>query len=362
MNGYFDLRAALAPVWQGNCIQNESLLFTPDPISGEIRPCRLLCRPEKLLRVCSADFRTEYLPEVDYRLEDGCIVRLPGSRMPCFSYDEYFLPQAAEIPIASVSCPGRFVRYEPNGAAVLQRQVCVSYLYSGDCPIQPPPSQLPLLPHTAQTLREGRPLTVLFYGDSFMEGCDASGRTGLAPYLPPLDWLVTMALADAYRHPSIRRINTAVGGTTSRWGLEQAKDRLAAYAPELAVIRFGMNDSGAGIEPEEYIRNLRGILAAGRQANAQMEFLLLASETPNPDCEGWTRFQRAYEQPLRELVRETPGCGFVSIAAPFDAASAAKGYPSLSANLVNHPNDFMIRVYAASIVQALLDAGTELVQ
>ena len=48
--------------------------------------------------------------------------------------------------------------------------------------------------------------------------------------------------------------------------------------------------------------------------------------------------------------------------APFDAASAAKGYPSLSANLVNHPNDFMIRVYAASIVQALLDAGTELVQ
>ena len=37
-------------------------------------------------------------------------------------------------------------------------------------------------------------------------------------------------------------------------------------------------------------------------------------------------------------------------------------YPSLSANLVNHPNDFMIRVYAASIVQALLDAGTELVQ
>lgn len=263
---------------------------------------------------------------------------------------------------AATSCPGRFVRYDPSGAEVLRRQVCVSYTHRGPCPIQPPVSQLPLLPHTAQALREGRPLTVLFYGDSFMEGCDASGRTGLAPYLPPLDWLVTMALADAYRHPSIRRINTAVGGTTSRWGLEQAKDRLAAYAPELAVIRFGMNDSGAGIEPEEYIRNLRGILAAGRQANAQMEFLLLASETPNPDCEGWTRFQRAYEQPLRELVRETPGCGFVSIAAPFDAASAAKGYPSLSANLVNHPNDFMIRVYAASIVQALLDAGTELVQ
>ena len=362
MNGYFDLRAALAPVWQGNCIQNESLLFTPDPISGEIRPCRLLCRPEKLLRVCSADFRTEYLPEADYRMEDGCIVRLPGSRMPCFSYDEYFLPQAAEIPIASMSCPGRFVRYEPNGVAVLQRQVCVSYLYSGDCPIQPPPSQLPLRPHTARALREKEPLTVLFYGDSFMEGCDASGRTGVAPYLPPLDQLVTMALADAYDHPAIRRINTALGGTTSSWGLEQADARLGAYAPDLAVIRFGMNDSGAGISPEAYIQNLRGILDAGRRANAQMEFLLLASETPNPDCAGWTRFQRAYEQPLRELVRQTCGCGFVSIAAPFDAAAAVKGYPSLSANLVNHPNDFMIRVYAASIVQSLLDDGATIVR
>lgn len=246
MNGYFDLKMALAPVWQGDIIRNESLLFTPDPVTGETRPCRLLCAPETILRVCSADLRMEYLPDVDYRVENGCIVRLPEGRLPFFSYDEYFLPQPAEIPIASVSCPGRFVRYDPSGAEVLRRQVCVSYTHRGPCPIQPPVSQLPLLPHTAQTLREGRPLTVLFYGDSFMEGCDASGRTGLAPYLPPLDWLVTMALADAYRHPSIRRINTAVGGTTSRWGLEQAKDRLAAYAPELAVIRFGMNDSAPG--------------------------------------------------------------------------------------------------------------------
>ena len=112
MNGYFDLKMALAPVWQGDIIRNESLLFTPDPVTGETRPCRLLCAPETILRVCSADLRTEYLPDVDYRVENGCIVRLPEGRLPFFSYDEYFLPQPAEIPIASVSCPGRFVRYE----------------------------------------------------------------------------------------------------------------------------------------------------------------------------------------------------------------------------------------------------------
>ena len=59
MNGYFDLKMALAPVWQGDTIRNESLLFTPDPVTGETRPCRLLCAPETILRVCSADLRTE---------------------------------------------------------------------------------------------------------------------------------------------------------------------------------------------------------------------------------------------------------------------------------------------------------------
>ena len=34
MNGYFDLKMALAPVWQGDTIRNESLLFTPES-SGE---------------------------------------------------------------------------------------------------------------------------------------------------------------------------------------------------------------------------------------------------------------------------------------------------------------------------------------
>ena len=132
MNGYFDLKMALAPVWQGDIIRNESLLFTPDPVTGETRPCRLLCAPETILRVCSADLRTEYLPDVDYRVENGCIVRLPEGRLPFFSYDEYFLPQPAEIPIASGSCPGRFVRYDPSGAAYLDNYKAIWDLYTAD--------------------------------------------------------------------------------------------------------------------------------------------------------------------------------------------------------------------------------------
>jgi len=356
-DGYFDLHASLTPVWQGGTITNESLLFTPDPATGQTRPCRLLCPPEQILRVCSGDLQTEYAAGRDFRMEGDCMVRLPGSRMPQFSFDEYLLRSPASVPVASVSCPGRYVRYEPDGVETIRRQIAVSYTHSSPCPVPCPASMLSRLPQTARRLRKKQPLALLFYGDSFLAGCDASGRTGIAPYLPPLDWLTVLALSDAYDHSKIHRMNTAVGGTTSRWGVEQAEERLAALAPDLAVIRFGMNDSGVGIPTEEYARNIGRIMEIGRRANPKMEFLLLSSETPNPDCQGWTRLQRAYEPVLRLLAEQTEGCGFVSLATLFDAAVSRKGYPSLSANFINHPNDFMIRIYAMAITQALLDAG-----
>ncbi len=356
---YYDLSALRADVWNGDLIVNETLLFTPDPVTKATRPCRLLCRPQKLLRVCSASGLTDYRAGEDYLLEGDRIVPLPGGRMPRFSFEEYFLREPAAISIRSASCPGRFVRYEPDGLELHRRQVLVSYSHAEVCGVPCPPGQLSRLPQAARRLRLKQPLNVLFYGDSFISGCDASGRSGLAPYLPPLDRLTALLLAEAWEHPAIQVSNTAVGGTTSRWGAEQAQERVAALLPDLTVVRFGMNDSGAQILPEAYAQNLRSIIKTGREANPQMEFLLLSSETPNPDCLGWTGLQRSYEPALRALADSLPGCGFLSMGALFDAAARRKGYPSLSANLVNHPNDFMIRIYASAITQALLDSGCE---
>lgn len=353
MTCLFDLPGILAPVWCGDVLSCESLLFTPDAVTGAILPCRLLCKPGEILRVCSADLQTEYVPELDYLVDGQRIIRTPASRMPAFSKDEFFPASPAAIPIASESCAGRYVRYEPDGKEVLRRQVFISYRHETPCPLSPPEVQLSRLSHTASALREKKPLTLLFYGDSFVEGCDASGKSGLAPYLPTFDRLVSMILAQSYRHPQLRRVNTALGGTSSQWGAEHAGARLAAHRPDLAIIRFGMNDSGAGISPESFYENILAIIRAGRAQNPQMEVLLLSPETPNPDCKGWIGLQRAYEAPLRALCDELPGCAIVCMGALCDAAVAAKGYASLSANLVNHPNDFMIRIYAAAVAWAL---------
>lgn len=350
----FDIAVAMEPIWKGNVVYHESLLFVPDAKTGQLLPCRLLYPPIEILRVCSGDFSVEYQEGVDYRLENDQIIRLDGSKMPFFSYDEYYLKEPASIPIQSAACPGRYVRYEPNGTEVIKRQVAVTYRHEGVWPGVIPESQLHCLPITAKKLQEKLPLKILFFGDSFMEGCDASGRTGLPPFMPTLDMLVHSFLEQHYQHQRITIANTSVGGTTSRWGVEAVEQRVIAEAADLVIMRFGMNDSGVGIDPEEFIKNIHRIVTTCRQIHPQTEFLLLPPDLPNPDCLGWSRYQHIYWSLLQPYTQQTVGCGYVPFTHIHETIHNRKAYPSMTANCVNHPNDFMIRVYARAIVQSLI--------
>ena len=348
--GWFDpLTAPLA----GDTVFRESLLFVPDPRTGQTLPCDLLFEPTGLLQLSAGDGSVLYRPGVDYRVEGRRIFRLPHSAMPCFTMDEFYLRQPASIEIASATCPGRYVRYEPQGLEVHRRQVTASYRHAGQWAGPVPENQLKHLPRTAERLRNGLELRLLFYGDSVMEGCDASGRSGVAPFMPPLDHLVAGMLARKYAHSQIWRVNTALGGTSSRWGLAEVERRVADLAPDLAVVRFGGNDSGQGVSVEELVDNTRAMVGICRRRKPEMEFLLMGPDLPNPDCLGWTGLQRDYGPALKQLAQTLPGCSFLPMEPLHSAIQAIKGYPSMTANCVNHPNDFMIRVYAGAIVQCL---------
>ena len=352
-NIYLNTDELRADVWNGQCVKYESLLFVPDAHDGSILPCRLLCRPERVLRVCSGDGLTEYIEGRDYALNGDTIIRLENGRIPYFALDEYYLREPTEIAVVSESRPDRFVRFEDRGIEVYRRQVLISYTHLGACTVCAPAKQGGKLPRTMRLLKSGQPLNMLFYGDSFMEGYDASGFSGVAPYMPSLDRLTALLLSEKYHHPYIRVKNTALGGTTSRWGAQQAGERVAALKPDIALIRFGMNDTMSDISVAEYAHNMRAIIDATRAVSPNTEFLLISSEVPNPDCRGWTGLHRQYEPALHALADATQGCGFVSMGAMFDAAAARKGHASIMSNLLNHPNDFMIRIYASAFAHAL---------
>ena len=74
-----DFRTALTPLWEGDTVFAESVLFYPDPRTGEIGPAPLFYPADEILRVTSSDFMIEYKENTDYYLENGRLFRTPDS-------------------------------------------------------------------------------------------------------------------------------------------------------------------------------------------------------------------------------------------------------------------------------------------
>ena len=351
-----DLQTALKPLWEGDTVFAESVLFFPDPRTGEIGPAPLFYPADKILRVTSSDFMIEYKENTDYYLENGHLFRMPGSAIPAMEYDAYYLKEPAAIAIASVSAPGRFVRFEPGGF-YHRKQVAVTYRHSGTWAGLLQPCVADRLPETFRRLENGAPLKVLLYWVSLMEGCDVSGRCKLPPHLPPFADLFLQWLRERYPRSAVTAVNTAVGGTSSAWGLEQAGGRVAAHDPDLVLVNFGMNDSGCPILPAQYEANLRGIIRTVRERKRDAEFLLLTPGVAGPDCLGWTQWQPHYRPVLDRIAADTPGVAVVRAGETQELILRRKRYGDVTANGVNHLNDFMTRIYAQVLIRSMSKDG-----
>ena len=155
---------------------------------------------------------------------------------------------------------------------------------------------------------------------------------------------------------NITDINTAVGGTTSEWGLQNVQDNIIKHNPNLVVLRFGTNDGSKGMLPATYQSNIEQIISKVRQKNPDCEFLLISSNLPNPDAIGWTTaYHSQYQSCLEAIAAKTDG---VAVAKVFDMeqyVQSKKRYWDTTANNINHPSDFLLRIYAQTIAQALVE-------
>lgn len=341
----------MEPIWATDTVYDECLLFTQD--AHGIQPCQLLFEPERILSVRSDYYGAEYQEGLDYTRAGRTLCLTENSRIPYYAYDELFLREPRILTIESASAPGRYVRYERGGTQTQIRQLRVSYTRAGGWALRLPPLRPEYLPKTLDRLRRGEHLHIVFYGDSIMDGCDASGRAGVMPYMPNLDKLTVMKLSDWYKHSKITFTNTSMGGMTSEWGLENLKERVIDKAPELVILKFGMNDGTRNTPPETFAANTLAMVKRIRAELKSCEVLILGCELPNPDCKGWTGTQEALEGALDKQISEVNGVQIVRILDIYRQLRARKGFYSLATNLVNHPNDFLIRLYAQLMCKAL---------
>jgi lysophospholipase L1-like esterase len=237
-----------------------------------------------------------------------------------------------------------------EGTYFTDRQLAISYSPADpwDGPI--PSRGAGSLKRTRRLLEDGQPVKIALFGDSISTGASASGRGGRPPYVPGWGELLLRGLRAASTSP-ITFVNPSKGGGSAAWGLKVAPSSLAPEKPDLCILGFGMND-GRATPVATYIENLRQIMAMVLAENPGTEFILVASMMPNPDWRSLAPMD-GYLAALKELETET-----VAVADVWSVSEhllKTKRYCDLSSNHVNHPSDFMVRLYAQIALALLIE-------
>lgn len=338
----YSLAAYTAPFWGGERVGNETVLF----VGEEGAP--LLFADAEIESVRSYDLQTEY-DESDYRVEGGVLYRTETSRIPALSAAEMYPSSYVEGKTWNKK-GGGYIAYS-EGSYFPSVQVAVTYTHksawSGFVPPDCSATAAPFL----QRLSEGKSVQIAFFGDSITAGYNASGMIDYPPYAPPYADLVGGYIKARYPESRVSWINEGVGGTNSVWGLENVMEKTAEYPIDLAVIAFGMNDPYAADVHAGYARTMAEFVLS---ANPDACVVLVATMLPNPEAEGIAVRQETYEAALLAAAETLPNVCVAPVTSVHAALLETKRYADMTGNNVNHPNDFLMRVYAQTILRTVL--------
>jgi lysophospholipase L1-like esterase len=330
----------LEPFWLSKTMSGESLFFV-DRNDGAPTASLLFAHVEHVT-LTSATGDVEFESGLDFIVdsEAGLIHLTPASRIPWATLDELYPMHEPFVLIAGED--DEFHR----------RQAAATYVHrSGDWRGFVPRLAAIELPRTLQRLAAAQPLTICVTGDSISEGFNASGVTGAPPRQPPYAALVHGGLEHVYRS-SVTFNNFAISGWTSDHGLADVA-RVADARPDLAIVAFGMNDSGYAEAPD-FAANIAGIMSAVRAGAPDAEFVLVSPMLPNPrwDYPVLERFG-AYRDALSQLCGS--GVALADMTTLWTDVLARKSVHDMTGNGINHPNDFGHRLYAQTILALLVD-------
>lgn len=334
----------LSPLWEGNIVYDESVCVLQNR-DKTFSPISLTYKIDEIISVKSSDLLKTYQPGIDYVLENGKLKILKQTSIPYFTYDEYY-PFNGTIPKTG----GGFIAFS-EGSFFHERQVVITYKHSDTWQGTAPAAQAAKLPNTMYNLENKQPMTVLFYGDSITVGANSSSFVSAEPNLPIWPKLVTNALKEKYGYNNIFYANTAVGGTTSSWGVENVDTRAVAEAPDLVFLGFGMNDGNT--DPKVYKNNIKTIINEIRSVFENCEFVLVATTLPNKEAAGFYANQINYINELNEIASELSGIAVADMTTLHNELLQIKSFRDMTGNNVNHPNDFLTRLYAQVMLQTL---------
>jgi lysophospholipase L1-like esterase len=327
----WDLDQAMLPFWQGKTIYNEAVLM----LSKDGKPAtgQLMFRPTRIISVQDYGLATNYLEGRDYTVGGRTLTCAASSRMTQIR-DEDLLK--GELKWNQVGGDQVMVTYEHNDAWNYQLPA-----YVGDH-----------LPGTMKKLQAHTPLKIVAYGDSITHGVGASRLSHIPPFLPPWAELFVHRLQTIYHDRDLALFNSAQSGADAYWAKTMASRMVASLNPDLVIIAFGQNDFWS--YPADYYSNyIASVIKTVRAGNPAAEFLLVSTMRFDPEYTANTNYWKVvgeYSASLKSMAG--PGVQLVDMTAISELVFGAKK-PKDCVNDPLHPNDYLTRWYAQSLVAAL---------
>lgn len=342
--------AYMLPYWDSDIIYQEAVLVLENENSS-IPDMGLLYHADRILSVRSSDLQTEYREGKDYTLVNGKLHIPEGSSIPTVTHSFYYPDQGSDHTFPLNKNYGEGYIFFSEGPWMHTLQIAVTYTHSDRYTGTVPVYKGDRLPKTKAKLENGEALRLAVFGDSISTGANSSGRVKAAPMAQTWFQMFADRLAQTYRLEDLALHNPSVGGKTSGWGVEVAAEAVG-YGPDLCIIGFGMNDGTKNVPTETYRQNIRAIMDAALAGNPNCEFILLATILPNAEVKTFLGNQADYLPVL--LSMEAEGVVVADMTTVHRHLLTRKRYCDMTGNNVNHPNDFLARVYAHVLWQTVV--------
>ncbi len=339
------LKTLMAPVWESSLIVNETIAF-----EGASSSAQLMYTPDTIVAVTDYYGRIQYKEGRDYTITGNKITLTANTRINYWNIDKLYVTTqpTTNLPVLSGDYLGRWFFYsetEPN-----RHQICVSYTHSDNFGGAIPVGQSDKLPLTLDKLSNGENLRIGVIGDSITVGAGSSKSLRSDPMQGAYVDLIGEYLSARYPSATVTIENEAVGGTNANWGVVNI-GRLSEC--DLAIIAFGMNDAVTSLD--SYSTSINAIISSLKAVNPDCEFVLVSPMIPNPNVRGWTGNVPYFEDKLIEIVNSRTD----AVLAPMTTMSKAvydlgKKFIDINSNNINHPNDFLHRIYAQTVLKVML--------
>lgn len=347
----YNLDAYTQAYWDGGIVYNESV-YPMNNVDGSVSSIPLLYYVDKIISVRSSDLATLYTEGVDYILQNGKLVILSNSRIYINKYSDYYLD--TEIRGQSFKRKSGGYLFFSEGSTFHKKQIAVTYAHVEKW--NGPLSNIKgnKLPNLMQKLSNKTNINIVYYGDSITVGGNSSGYLKIAPFAPIYADMFSKALEKKYG-VTVTSVNSSMGGKTSNAGLLYVEEKVNAYSPDLVVIAFGMNDGTRlnNVSNETYENNIKGIISAVKSKNPQAEFIVVGTTLPNPELIDFDGLQSSYQNNLQNIENTVSYAVFANVTQIHDFLLKKKGFYDMTANNVNHANDFLARVYVQVLLKTI---------